>query len=456
MVAGEGQPSGRIETPVDVSTWALPRVSEYDAIDRLGSLGSVWSGPDETTVITGGITERLTATGPARFQHVRDEANALFDRLSPEDLPDPARPRLFGGFSFFDANYLNTPWEAFPPAMFVLPRWQVAITEENTWVTVTDAGEPDTRSTEAELHRIRTALEDGSGTPEIPPGILRSTPRVDAETWKEHVGEIVSAIDDGALEKAVLAYALEVELRDAFTLGSVYEELSETYPGCFRFAFSPHESGIESGDAVFFGASPERLVSKSGQSVNSDALAGTVPRSEDGVSSTELSKRLRSDPKMQAEHAVVVEHIRDRLSTVSSDVRVSDRRVRRLETVQHLQSGIEATVDEATHVLELVDRLHPTPAVGGVPPEAAMATIERLESLDRGWYAAPVGWFDANGDGTFAVGIRSALANDRTATVFAGNGIVADSDPDDEFDEVQLKFSPVLDHLKRGSSETEQ
>jgi len=99
-------------------------------------------------------------------------------------------------------------------------------------------------------------------------------------------------------------------------------------------------------------------------------------------------------------------------------------------------------------VLELVEALHPTPAVGGLPPDRALETIRETEPFDRGWYAAPVGWIDAAGNGTFAVGLRSAVATRRRATLFAGVGIVGDSDPDAEWDEVELKFRPILDELE--------
>ena len=145
---------------------------------------------------------------------------------------------------------------------------------------------------------------------------------------------------------------------------------------------------------------------------------------------------------------MVVETIRDQLGPVSGEVRVADRRVRKLATIQHLWTPIEADLTDDGHVLSIVEALHPTPAVGGLPPEKALRTILDTESFDRGWYASPVGWFDADGDGTFAVGLRSAVTSGTSATLFAGNGIVADSDPDEEYEEVQLKYRPILDELE--------
>ena len=144
----------------------------------------------------------------------------------------------------------------------------------------------------------------------------------------------------------------------------------------------------------------------------------------------------------------VADAIREQLEPFASSVGTGDRSVRRLATVQHLRTPISAELAGDEHVLSLVEALHPTPAVGGLPPDAALETIRETETFDRGWYAAPVGWFDASGNGTFAVAIRSALARGDAATVFAGAGIVADSDPDREWDEVQLKYRPMLDELE--------
>jgi len=152
--------------------------------------------------------------------------------------------------------------------------------------------------------------------------------------------------------------------------------------------------------------------------------------------------------RTDTEHEVVADAIREQLEPFASSVGTGDQSVRRLATVQHLRTPISAELAGDEHVLSLVEALHLTPAVGGLPPDAALETIRRTETFDRGWYAAPVGWFDASGNGTFAVAIRSALARGDAATVFAGAGIVADSDPDREWDEVQLKYRPMLDELE--------
>ncbi|MFW6384945.1 MAG: isochorismate synthase [Halodesulfurarchaeum sp.] len=463
MPAGDEQPSGRVTTPIWVRSRSVPSVSVGEAIDALEPVDAVWTGPGETSLVAGGVTERIGGTneriggvterivgsGPGRFRDVKREAIGLFDRLRSSDVPEVARPRLMGGFSFFDAEDLDPPWESFPPAMFVLPKWQLAFAEEDTWLTVTRANAKEAeRMIESAVDRL-DAIRTEDERQNVPgPGVNGNRPRVDEATWRNHVGEIVESIENGRLEKAVLAQALEVSLVRPFDLRPEFEALRDTYPDCYTFAFVPDASRNERTAEVFFGASPERLVSKTDDVVKTDAIAGTVPRGEDDTSDEKLSTVLQTDPKIHEEHGVVVDHIRDRLASVATGVSITDREVRTLENVQHLQSVLSATIDPATHVLDVLERLHPTPAVGGVPPPVAMDVIDRREPLDRGWYAAPIGWFDAEGNGTFAVGIRSALASGTDATLFAGNGIVRDSDPEAEFEEVQLKFRPILDHLQ--------
>ena len=144
----------------------------------------------------------------------------------------------------------------------------------------------------------------------------------------------------------------------------------------------------------------------------------------------------------------VADAIREQLAPYAASIRAGQRRIRRLATVQHIETPMSAELTDDEHVLALVEALHPTPAVGGLPPDGALRTIRDTEPFERGWYAAPVGWFDAAGYGSFAIAIRSAVARGDVATLFAGVGIVADSDPDREWDEVQLKYRPILDALE--------
>jgi menaquinone-specific isochorismate synthase len=240
----------------------------------------------------------------------------------------------------------------------------------------------------------------------------------------------------------VLAVALAVTLEEAVAVPDALERLRRSYPDCFRFLVQPTDQ------AGFFGVPPERLVRLDGREARTEALAGTVARGDTPEEDAALADSLLSSEKLQHEQALVAEAIEEHLAPLGT-VTVGEQGVRKLANVQHLHTSIEATLDGDSHVLDLVDALHPTPAVGGLPPETAERVIRETETFERGWYASPVGWFDADGDGEFAVAIRSAVAGGRRATLFAGNGIVADSDPADEWEEVRMKFEPILAALER-------
>ena len=479
MVAGDGRQTESVTTAISAETVPLPTVELGDVLSAVDSLDAVWTGPDEPTIATRGRIERLVAGGESRFARIKRRATTLFDRIEWTGGPDVARPRLLGGFAFFGSQTLNGPWEGFEPAAFHLPREQFVISEDGAWLTTFRTDSTETVDVESIIQAL-TDAHDRADADRGKPGIVSRHPRVADDVWKEHVRAITRTISDGVLRKAVLAQALDVELERPFALGPVFESLGDTYPDCYRFAFhgvepstlvdpDPKANGsvrdrngsngqVADGDTndarrraerspIFFGASPERLVSTTGRDIVTEALAGTVERGEDRPADAALEKQLRTGDKLAEEHDVVVEQIESQLSAIGESVEVGDREVRKLARVQHLRSPIEARADGTNHVLDLVEALHPTPAVGGLPPAAAMSVIHEYETLDRGWYAGPVGWFDQRGDGTFAVGIRSAVAAGTKATLFAGNGIVEDSDPETEWAEVQLKFRPILDHL---------
>jgi menaquinone-specific isochorismate synthase len=273
-----------------------------------------------------------------------------------------------------------------------------------------------------------------------PPGVCSRRTVTGREAWTAGVERLRGRIDAGDLRKAVLATALEVDTEAPVVPADTLERLRRTHPDCFRFLVQPD-------GRAFFGAPPERLVALDGRDVRTEALAGTVPRGDGPAEDEELAARLLADEKIAHEQRLVVEAVRERLAPLG-ELWTGDRRVRRLAGVQHLETPIGARLATDRHVLDLVESLHPTPAVGGLPADLAAGTVRETEPFERGWYAGPVGWFDAAGDGEFAVAIRSGVAADRRVTLFAGNGIVADSDPGDEWDEVNLKW-PVLDELRR-------
>ncbi|QKY18989.1 isochorismate synthase [Halolamina sp. CBA1230] len=399
-----------------------------------------WAAPDGLEVVGAGEAVRLNGDGSERFGTVRDAAEATFG-----DAPIPdgaARPRFFGGAAFHDDHEPASPWEGFPPATFVLPRVQLVRTDDATQLTVVRA-DGDRDALEHDIGRIAEDIADLPAMRPVgdPPGVVASRRTTTEAEWTESIEAAVERIEAGELRKVVLAVALAVTLEEAVTIPDTLERLRRSYPDCFRFLVQPTD------EAGFFGVPPERLVRLDGRHARTEALAGTVARGETPEEDAALADSLRSSEKLQHEQALVAEAIEDHLAPMGA-VSVGEQGVRKLATVQHLHTPIEADLDDDRHVLDLVEALHPTPAVGGMPPETAERVIRETETFERGWYASPVGWFDADGDGEFAVAIRAAVAGGRRATLFGGNGIVADSDPAAEWEEVVMKFEPILAALE--------
>lgn len=438
---GEEQPS--VGAPVVSRSVEIPEVSFRSFLAASDPPRLHWADRDGIEVVGSGAAVRLGTESTARFEAIRDAATELFERID-HDGPPQAVPRLFGGFSF-RADYAPTPpWSDFESAAFVLPRQYLLRRDDETWLTV--SGRVDRHSTaeiEADLEATAAAIGDlPDATGGEPPGVEDTRITTTRSEWIDGVERALERIEAGTIEKVVLATAMEVDLQSPVNVPWILGRLRRTYPDCYRFLFEPTEG------TSFFGPPPEQLVALSDGHVETEALAGSVPRGETPETDEEYAASLREDPKIQHEQGLVVDAITDDLSAFGP-VTEGDRRVHKLTNIQHLRTPIEATVDEDVHVLDLAAALHPTPAVGGTPKESAMETIREIEPFDRGWYAAPIGWFDGTGDGEFSVGIRSGVVSGRSATLFAGNGIVADSDPADEWEELQPKYRPLLDEFER-------
>lgn len=441
--------AGREEHPPGIGDGRLvSRTREIDDCSFRAFLSAqsaprvAWATPDGLELVGGGAAAVVRAAGDDRFDTLRADAATLFDDVDA-DGPPAARPRLLGGLAFEADHAPAPPWEGFPAALFVLPSVQLTRADDRTWLSVA------AYDTDVTAEDVAERLDAAHGTiTDLPmmrpsgqrPGIT-TTRRLTSETeWIASVERAVASIRDGDLRKVVLATALDATLDAPIDIPDTLERLRRTYPECYRFLVQPTE------EKGFFGPPPERLVRMDGEHVATEALAGSVKRGDTPEEDAELGRSLEESDKLGHEQALVTDTIRERLAPFGT-VHVGERGIKRLSNIQHLRTPITATLDDDSHVLDVVEALHPTPAVGGLPPERARSVIRETEPFDRGWYASPIGWFDAAGDGEFVVGIRSAVAGGRAATLFAGDGIVGDSDPAEEWAELGPKFRPVLDEL---------
>ena len=272
---------------------------------------------------------------------------------------------------------------------------------------------------------------------------LREVPS--ADDYEEAVGEAVARIRRGEIRKVVLARTIEVTAERELDPRLLAGRLRAVDPDAFTFA-------VPSDHGVLVGASPELLVSRRGHEVRSNPLAGSAPRSGDPEEDRANADALIESSKDREEHAIVVDAIAERLRPFCLELEWDPEPVLRdTPNVWHLSTRFRGVLrDPAPTALELVAVLHPTPAVAGEPREAALETIAELEPFDRGRYAGPVGWVDAEGDGEWAIALRCAELRGNRAVLYAGAGVVADSDPARELDETERKFRAFLDALRWG------
>ncbi len=266
-----------------------------------------------------------------------------------------------------------------------------------------------------------------------------------SDAYREAVQLVLDRIARGELRKVVLARTVEVEADRDLDPRLLAHRLRAVDPDAYTFA-APTDRG------VIVGASPELLVSRRGHEVRSNPLAGSAPRSGDAEEDRANADALIASSKEQEEHAIVVEAIAETLRPFCEELTWDPEPVlRETPNVWHLSTRFRGALREpAPTALDLVAALHPTPAVAGEPREAALATIEALEPFDRGRYAGPVGWVDAEGDGEWAIALRCAELRGDRAILYAGAGIVAGSEPARELDETERKFRAFLDALRWG------
>ena len=407
-----------------------------------------WADAEGAVSLAGvGSAAELFAWGETRFERIQQDARQLFaDSLQAGDAPALAGPRLFGGFAFRHDFTPDNTWSIYTPAWFALPHYQLARAHGDSWLTINaqiprdEAPDAMRSALETALRAKITELSQFQAQPDAPQSRLLDIdyPMTFAD-WTRMLDMAREAIQRGELKKVVLSRAAELRFDAPLQLLPILRHLARDYADCYRFLFEPRPR------YAFYGATPELLAAVQGRQLRSMALAGSIGRGHTANEDEQLGAQLLASRKDRVEQQIVVDRLRQRLLPISETLDFGALCLRKLRNIQHLQTPISARLRAGRGALPLVKALHPTPALGGDPREVALRLIRDLEPIPRGWYGAPVGWLDARLDGQFAVAIRSAVAQESRAWIYAGGGIVARSQAKAEWEESALKLRPMLE-----------
>jgi menaquinone-specific isochorismate synthase len=369
---------------------------------------------DGVGLVGWGEAARLEVTGPDRFARARDWWREVVAHAQVDDEVGARGSGLvaFGSFAFRDEE----------PSVLVLPEVVLGRAEGRTWLTT--VGEPPRLASPEPVRGTR--------------GLRYAHGDMPVTEFREAVRRAVARIADGELDKVVLAHDLLAVAEEDIDVRAVLAGLAARNPDCWTFSV-----------AGLVGATPELLVSRTGDRVVSRVLAGTTARGGDEAADHLRIDALMNSAKDLAEHRYAVESLVAALSPHVRDLDVPlTPHPLELSNVTHLATDVTAVLEDGSDVLDLLGAVHPTAAVGGTPTRAALDLIAELELMDRGRYTGPVGWVDAGGDGEWGIALRCAQLDGPTARLFAGGGIVAGSDPDAEVLEAQAKLIPVRDALE--------
>jgi salicylate biosynthesis isochorismate synthase len=448
-----GLPGGAIPDPIALFAAAL------DA----GLEPSLWLKPVDGFALVGiGCAWSVQADGPERFTAVAEAWERLLagSRLGGETSAVRAvGPLLVGGLGFTGDLPVDPGWLPFGAASMSVPELLVAQTPAGGWLTAsfvatagTDAHASTAREAPERLERLWTSLladvaaaagqsppHAGDAQGPVPLTVVAEQP--DRRTWDRLVDRFAGAVGRGRLDKVVLARRRDLTSAVDIDTVAAVRRLAAGSPTSTTYAF------VRGGN-VFLGATPERLISTQGKDFQTVAMAGSIRHDDDVAREASLAAELLSSDKDREEHEIVVDMIRTLLEPVAAEIHVAPSPVvATFGTVQHLVTTVTGRLRDRAGILKLAGLLHPTPAVGGEPRALALELIAEHEGFERGWYAGPLGWVGADGDGEFVVALRCAVVSGRNAALFAGCGIVADSDPEREWEESRNKMLVVASAL---------
>jgi isochorismate synthase len=362
-------------------------------------------------------------------------ASRLWRRVS-ESLTGPGAatpvsgPIAVGGFAYRPDREPGGPWSGFPALLLRVPALAVTRVRGHTYATVASANADELLNLTSTGVRAPAARK------------LDVTAARNPVAWTAAVERATARLRAGEAAKVVLAREVLARGDGVVSAAMVARSLRAAYPSCFTYLITGADG------TAFAGASPELLVRRSGDRAFAQPMAGSVARGGTDAEDERLALQLEESAKDATEHRLVSDFVVAALRPFAKSVSARPPEVVRFTNIQHLATSVSAELmAPPADVLQLAAALHPTPAVGGWPREAADALIDELEGMERGWYAGAVGWIDANGDGEFSVALRCGLLWEDGARLYAGVGVMPDSDPVRELEETELKFKALLTAL---------
>ncbi len=370
--------------------------------------------------------------------------NKLLDDISKRvysNLPRKLKHPLFVGGIKFPSLKNDLMWKNFNTEKWFIPK--ILLLKMNDEFSITFNFLEDIYSLKNTDDIIASLTADLKYKTELsndsePVPFEKNSPDSEIHNWSNQINSALEKISVGKLSKVVLARYKDLQFNELHNILFLLQRLEENFENCYTFAY-------RNGDSVFFGASPEKLFKISNGFIETDALAGSIPRGTSNEEDENYTADLLRSEKNLAEHKSVVDFLLEQLTPVTEKIFFdSQPSIKKYRNIQHLYSQIRAKLKQDTSIFSLLDLLHPTPAVCGMPKTEALKTINELEDFDRGMYAGVLGWFNLQEEGEFVVGIRSALLQEGFLRAFAGCGIVEGSESLSEFNETELKLRPIL------------
>ncbi|AXI09835.1 isochorismate synthase [Oceanobacillus zhaokaii] len=426
------------------------KIQTIDALDfyrrarYMGRNRTFWTNSNRSLFLVGIGEAYEIIADQSRFKETKQQWDNLLKQATihnPYQLPGTGVIAL-GGMSFDPKKETTELWKHFKPSQFTIPEFQLTNYQGESYYTINVFVKKNDHPSQlaATIRQIEQTLFQASQV-EAESFSIEKKVEIDPEGWKESVRVATSEIRNKKAEKIVLAREVRLSFDKQPESSVIIDKLLDTQANSYIFAF-------EKNSHCFIGATPERLVKVEQDRLLSTCLAGTAPRGKTKAEDERISYGLLHDQKNRQEHDFVVQMIKLAIKDYCTDLVIpGEPIVYPLKNLQHLYTPVTAKLKAGHSIFDIIEQLHPTPAVGGTPRDESLAFIRENELLDRGWYGAPIGWLDSNQNGEFAVAIRSGLIHGDMASLFAGCGVVKDSNPEAEYEETNIKLMPMLSVL---------